>query len=241
LVRRKRKNQDPPLHEKLSAPSALLYPVPFDPSAEFRIIGLAPSADQIGRYNEGLFRCFNEYGEIQDRLPHADHNIISSALLVIFGQTRIVLGGDVERQGWQDAVREMGAEYLAAHAVKVSHHGLNNGYCEGLWPSFALRGKPISIVTAYVSQSLPRRAALDEIFRHADQVLTTCMTALKKDQLPFGIDPHVFKSRLALHQKMGSLSTVGRHQCGRCTLMFDCLGNCEILLASPADRLPAAS
>ena len=136
----------------------------------------------------------------------------------------------------------MGPDHLAAHAVKVSHHGSANGYCEGLWQIFAARGKPLGVVTAYVSQSLPRRTALEEIGRHTDRLLTTCITALKEEQLPTALDPSIFKSRLALLRKMGVLTDTGRHQCGRCTLVFDKSGNCvETLLVSPAGELPAVS
>jgi hypothetical protein len=242
LVRRRQKTQDPPLLQKLPGPTVHLYPVPFAPDAEFQIIGLAPSADQAARYNEGLLRCFDERGTVRSRLPQAHHNVISSALLIIFGQTRIVLGGDVEREGWRDALREMGADHLAAHAVKVSHHGSANGYCDGLWPIFAARGKPIGVVTAYVSQSLPRRVALEEIGRHTDRLLTTCITALREEQLPTAFDPSIFKSRLALMNKMGGLSDARGHQCGRCTLIFDRLGKCvETLLTPPAGQFTAAS
>jgi len=242
LVKRKRTNQNPPLREQIPGPTVQLYPVPFDPSAEFQIIGLAPSGDQAARYNEGLLRCFDEQGVIRRPLSPEHHNIISSALLIVFGQTRIVLGGDVERDGWRDAIRDMGADYLAAHAVKVSHHGSANGYCEGLWPTFASRGRPTGVVTAYISQSLPRRTALEEIAQHTDRLLTTCITALKEEQLPKTIDPSTFKSRLALLQKMVGLSATRPHQCGRCTLVFDNSGNCvETSFDGPAGLLPMAS
>ncbi len=242
LVKGKRTSQVPPLREQIPGPTVQLYPVPFDPEAEFRIIGLAPSGDQVSRYNDGLLRCFDDQGVVQRKLPSEHHNIISSALMIIFGQTRIVLGGDVERDGWRDTIRHMGAGYLAAHAVKISHHGSENGFCEGLWPIFASRGKPIGVVTAYASQSLPRRAALAEITQHTDQLLTTCLTAIKPEQLPPIIDPLAFKSRLALSQKMGRFHAVGSHQYGRCALVFDNQGGCvEVSFDGSAGLLSIAS
>ena len=163
LVQRKRDQQDPPLKEKRPETTTQLYPVPYAPDADFQIIALAPSGDQVARYEKGLMRCFDEKGLIQSRLPDEHHNIISSALLIVFGQTRVVLGGDVEREGWRDAIKEIGAIHLAAHLVKVSHHGSANGYCEGLWPIFAKHGPPVGVLTAYASQGLPRRHALEVI------------------------------------------------------------------------------
>jgi hypothetical protein len=226
LVEDKRKHQSPPLRQKFSGLATELYPVPYDPDASFRIIGIAPSGDQVDEYNRGLRGCFDEKGNVKARLPHAHHNVISSALLVIHGSTRVVLGGDVERNGWSDAIEEIGPKHLAAHAVKISHHGSSNGYCEGLWTCFAASGKPVTVVTAYVSQSLPRQSALNHIIEHADRVLTTCITALKPDQLPTELHPGAVKSRLALLTKMRLLGDENRHQCGRCSLTFDDQGQC---------------
>ena len=229
-----------PLREKIPAPTVHLYPVPLDESATFQIIGLAPSGNQVGRYNRGLLRCFNERGEVRGRLPQAHHNIISTALLIIFGQTRIILGGDVESEGWRDAIKEIGAEHLAADAVKVSHHGSTNGYCEGLWPIFAARGKPIGVVTAYVSQRLPTKEALAHIADQTSRLMTTCMTAVKVDELPPNLDTKNLRSRMALRRKMGGFALEGPHKCGRCSIVFDDRGNClETRLVGPAVELPA--
>jgi hypothetical protein len=68
------------------------------------------------------------------------------------------------------------------------------------------------------------------------------MTALKKEQWPRAVDPAIFRSRLALLKKMGSLDDEGHHQCGRCMIVFDDQGNCtETQLIPPANLLPAAS
>jgi hypothetical protein len=157
---------------------------------------------------------------------------------VRFGQTRIILGGDVDSGGWRDAIAQVGPAELASDAVKLSHHGSTNGYCEGLWSHFASRVRPIGVVTAYAAQDLPRRVALDHISPHLSSLLTTCVTALRDEQFPAGTDAAVLRSRLALHRKMGRLVDESRHACGRCTLIFDDRGRLiDRELTPPADEL----
>ena len=237
LVNQKKRCQQPPLMEKRPGPGTPLYPVPLDRSAHFQIIGLAPSGNQVSRYDRGLQSCFDSQGNVRGRLPQSHHNIVSVALLVVYGDTRIILGGDLEKAGWRDVIAEVGAANLAANVVKISHHGSPNGYCDQLWELFSANGKPVGVVTAYVPK-LPSRTALDHIAQHTNKLLTTCLTALEEHQLPTGVDPDVFRSRLALMRKMGPLSDHRRHQCGQCTLIFDDQGHCiETELVPPAGEL----
>jgi hypothetical protein len=164
------------------------------------------------------------------------------ALMVIFGETRILLGGDVERQGWQDIIAEMGAAALASHGVKVSHHGSPTGYCDGLWSHISAGTSPVAIVTAYAAQRLPREDALDHIRPHTREILTTCLTAVDDDQLPAWTDPQSARLRLALKQKMGRFVQGMPHQCGRCTLIFNDRGQCiGTETIPPAGRLSTGS
>lgn len=148
---------------KESRPTTVLYPVPLDENANFRIVGLAPSGNQAAIYHRGFLDCFDDEGRFKKRLPHDHQNRISVALLLEYGSTRIVLGGDVESPGWADVLQEISPNLLDAALVKVSHHGSTNGYCPNLWKYFSASQKPLAVVTSYVAQGLPRRNALDHI------------------------------------------------------------------------------
>lgn len=211
---------------KASRPGTPLYPVPIDTLAHFQIVGLAPSENQAASYVSGFKDCFDREGRFHARLPRDYHNRISVALRIKYGQTRVILGGDVERPGWLDVLQEVQFADLAAHLVKVPHHGSENGYCENLWSHFSASGKPDAVVTSYASQGLPRRRALEVIRDHANTVLLTCGSALRSSELPSGTNEEEFKSRLALLNKMGRLQGEGIHACGRWTLVFDVQGNC---------------
>jgi beta-lactamase superfamily II metal-dependent hydrolase len=211
---------------KQCTPATLLYPVPVEESAHFRIMGLAPSASQSIIYHRGYMDCFDETGRFKDRLPREHHNRISVALLLIFGSTRIVLGGDVEKPGWTDVLTEIHPRDLAADLVKVSHHGSTNGYCVDLWKHFSGSGRPLAVITSYLSQNLPRKEALEHIREHSRSTLLTCATAVRQTELPEGLAPHILRSRLALLAKMGHLEDEASQSCGRWTLVFDDKGHC---------------
>jgi len=227
ILKDKRKRAKPPLPKILRVGTgSLLYPVPFTNSGPFRIVALAPSGDLVGRYETELASCFNEDKTIKVKYRVPDHNLVSVALLVIHGETRVILGGDVERNGWSDAILLMGIDNLSAHLVKISHHGSEHSFCDRLWEYHSARGKPIAVVTSYVSRNLPRKLALDEAARYSQAVLLTCGTAIRATELPDGLSPEQFQVRLALGIKMGNVRDESSHACGRWTFVFDDCGCC---------------
>lgn len=75
-----------------------LYPLPFGGAAEdIRIHALAPHTDTVQRYQEELHKCF-QAEQLQAKPPEMNQNQISAALLVEYGATRLILGGDVESE-----------------------------------------------------------------------------------------------------------------------------------------------
>ncbi len=203
-----------------------MYPMPVSDSAPFRIVALAPPGNLVDRYENQLASCFSRDGTIKEKYPEPDHNMVSVALLVIHGETRVILGGDVERDGWSYAIAQMGNEKLSAHLVKMSHHGSEKSFCDRLWEYHSARGKPIAVVTSYVSRNLPRKLALDEAGRYCQAVLLTCGTAISATELPDGLSQEQFRVRLALVNKMGTVRDESRHTCGQWTFVFDDRGNC---------------
>ncbi len=227
ILREKRKRARAPLPTILRVGTGSpLYPLPFSDSAAFRIVALAPPGNLVDRYEAQLASCFNQDGTIKEKYREPDHNMVSVALLVIHGETRVILGGDVEREGWSYAILQMGIEKLPAHLVKVSHHGSEHSFCDRLWEYHSARGKPIAVVTSYVSQNLPRKLALDEAGRYCQAVLLTCGTAISATDLPDGLSQEQFRVRLALVNKMGTVRDESRHACGRWTFVFDDCGHC---------------
>jgi beta-lactamase superfamily II metal-dependent hydrolase len=204
-----------------------LYPCPVDASAACQIWALAPCGNSISDYQERLNSCFSSNRVLLKTLPHRFHNTVSVALLVRFGQTCVILGGDVEKAGWGHVAEEFNADALAAHVVKVSHHGSVNGYTEHLWEHFSSGRRTVAVVTPYHSRGLPQREALEHIGKHVDSILTTFTpTEPRSVSASRGPYPSPLESRIALRQLLQARTATGDRPFGRCTLVYDGFGGC---------------
>jgi hypothetical protein len=149
-----------------------MYPVPRDISLSVEISGLAPTDERARVYKNSLMKSlFKKPGAVQ-AMPHAKHNTISVGLRITFGQARVVLGGDVEREAWATILGEQAPADLASHFVKISHHGSTTGYCPGLWAVLSSNGssRPVAALTPYKRFKLPDPEALDEIRAHVRSI-----------------------------------------------------------------------
>lgn len=220
------------LHQKTAAGYQQLYPVPTNPSAQFQIWSFAPSGNQIASYESTLAASFDVGGDLLDEHPEPHHNSVSVGLIVKFGVTRIILGGDVEKAAWSEVRREMRDDDLQADAVKVSHHGSETGYVDGLWKVLAGKKKPIAVIAPYRRFKLPKPDALDHIKGHASKIMLTC--EVEDDEIPAARKP--LKSRLHLRTKRKARPVPPESGCGRCMLRFDATGEVVTECLSPADE-----
>ena len=150
----------------------LMYPVPRDSSLSVEISGLAPTDDRARVYKKSLMKSLARKRGAVQAMPHAKHNTISVGLRITFGQARVVLGGDVEKEAWTTILGEQAPEDLASHFVKISHHGSTTGYCPGLWAALSSTGspRPVAALTPYKRFKLPDPEALDEIKAHVRSI-----------------------------------------------------------------------
>ena len=98
-----------------------VYPLPVSLAAKgsvsesVQIWAIGPSSNQIDRYEQGLMRCFTAEGRLKSPLPRMRHNEISASLLIRFGKTSVLLGGDVEKANWEDTLNGIQHGDLAAY------------------------------------------------------------------------------------------------------------------------------
>jgi len=207
-----------------------IYPLQAGPNPDFQISTIAPSADQITEYEKGLARCFDSSGRLSHELSHQRHNDVSVALLIRYGETRVILCGDVEAAGWSETLELFRPEDLKAHGIKVSHHGSATGYTVDLWRYFSASGKRVHAVVAPFRQfGLPKREALEHILSHGVVLLTTCRGAtLGGDSPAFDFWDTPDYGRLALYKSRYRRWLADRDQddVGLCSLVFDRDGNC---------------
>lgn len=213
------------------------YPLPSDESKNFKIECLAPSGKQIEKYESAIFDCIGADDRIAKEIKHSDHNEVSVVLKITYGDTVVILGGDLEKAGWEEVVREYGGAKLVASAVKVSHHGSENGYCEKLWEHFSVGGKPVAVIAPQHRHRLPRPVALDHISKHAEAILSTCKPRVEWTA-PYPVAHSVsLESRLMLRPYVTAVRLADGTPCGQCSLTFDSKGRTDLELTEPAVSL----
>ena len=218
------------------AARTLIYPESVDGRSSLRIWGLAPS----GRHTDDYRRCLlksTRGRRFKSALPRADHNLISSALLIQFGRTRIILGGDVEVEGWRDVLNDKPVDDLSAHAVKVSHHGSKNGFCPGLWDRFSAGDMPVAILTPFASKALPQREALDHIQARASSIHSAAVLRHDESSFPTAPDPRFTRIRAMLAAKARARLSGSGQKGGACHLIFDNRGHYTLEHEGEAGRI----
>jgi hypothetical protein len=157
----------------------LLLSVPFTP--EIKITGIGASGRQIIIYEDSLVSCFGgPDGLLADRISGINHNLISGGLLIEYGDARIVLGGDIEEDAWQDNLAQLPS--LRSQLVKVSHHGSKTGYCDGLWSALSPGKSAIAVIAPYTKYGLPSEEGLGHIAAHANIIFTSSVEAAVQDR-----------------------------------------------------------
>jgi len=147
-----------------------------------RILALGPSGNLVDAYQEMLGRYFAGKIEYASRINQI-HNLISGVLLVIYGETRVVLGGDVEGKGWEyimkHPIRASSDESIAAHLVKVSHHGSTTNLVSGLWEALTAdkNSNCYAVLTPFVTHGLPKGEVIEHIAHYTNNnVYSTCLS-----------------------------------------------------------------
>ena len=204
-----------------------LFPLPFGgehPAESVIIHALAPQTDTVQRYQEKLHSCFEDE-TLKRKLPALDQNQISAALLIEYGKTRIILGGDVETESWQEVLARVAPSRLKAHAVKVSHHGSQNGYCTGLWPLLCEDSSTIAVIAPSRRHSLPNAAAIEHIRAAGAQTACTCLPALTFATGPY-FDGGSYEGgvQLALRAVFPTFQVEKHFPLGTCSFWFDAHG-----------------
>ncbi len=110
-------------------------------------------------------RDFNE-------LPH---NMISCALVISYGLSKILLGADTENDNWEVIYNKSpnNPGKYPMHLIKVPHHGSKGAYFDKYWDIWTshdplLNTKTISVVTPFVSgkNNLPDQVVVNKLFKN---------------------------------------------------------------------------
>ena len=162
-------------HLQLEQPLLTLSTVP-----PLKITAIGPPAKLAMRYADSLDRCFTSNERIlREVITGVNHNLISGGLLIEYGASRIILGGDMEVESWEEAVKSFHQNgSLGSGLVKVSHHGSANGFCDGLWAKLSPGKSALAVITPYTSQGLPSLEGLRHIMDHANSTFSPSLSGL---------------------------------------------------------------
>lgn len=216
-----------------------LYPPSIEEPKTFHIHSLSPTGNQTTLYEAAIVRCVKPDGRIGEKLSKSHHNNISVVLKITYGRSVVFLGGDLEKQGWEELLSRYPDHMLKATAIKVSHHGSPNGYCDKLWERFCGDNGPIAVVTPSNQHKLPQKCAVSHITQHASAIYSTCKPWYANDAPVAEEDttPQSLKSLGAILGNMAAVLAPSRPTAGCCSLIFDDEGGCEVRLTEPAQKL----
>ena len=119
------------------------------------------------------------------RPDQINHNRVSPVLVVEYGRTRVVLGGDMEAEGWSAVLEELAEPRrervrLLCQLFKVSHHGSATGYTASLLERHLCGGgrsreRRFAVLTPFTrNQSpLPSTEGLDHLLTRVGTLFAT--------------------------------------------------------------------
>lgn len=145
-------------------------------------------------------------------VPHRSPNAASIVLWVTAGDTRLLLGADLERttrmgEGWTAILEQH--DGVAAHTLKVPHHGSENADSPEMW-SVMLSQEPIAAVAPYSSGVTPLPSS-DDLRRLRSRTPQVYCTANPRGSSPGRRDTFIDKQ---LKQRTKSRRIVSA-QCGQ--------------------------
>lgn len=136
---------------------------------------IAPCGTDIEKYNNKYNECLDKAckckGLLGDfSLESAVHNIISVAIIIEFGDLKILLGGDVTNESWQEIYKENRYPLLKSNLVflKAPHHGSGGAYNQDIWNIW---GKDYQIIISpYNKSKIPKSEILEKIITHSKKI-----------------------------------------------------------------------
>ena len=121
-----------------------------------RLIALSPSSSVTSQAPSAASVAAFEAAATGDSVVKPTPNAASVALAIRCPAGDVLLGADLETQGWELAVTTVAAQGLMARMFKVPHHGSGDADEPGVWSNH-LRSNAVYAVTRFNNgaRSLP--------------------------------------------------------------------------------------
>ena len=109
---------------------------------------LSPSDTTFDAFLREIGRLLPREGETKRRVTTLMPNKIAVVLLIEINEAVILLGSDLERQGWLEILDVRGRPNCKASVFKVPHHGSQNAHEDRVWNEM-LQSEPIALLAPW--------------------------------------------------------------------------------------------
>ncbi len=112
------------------------------------IKSLSPGDDTYLSFLNSIRRLIPQHGENKTQIPSLSPNKTSVVLWIECGECTVLLGADLERQGWTTILTNSVRPKGAASVFKIPHHGSKNADEPEVWNRM-LEKKPFAVVAPW--------------------------------------------------------------------------------------------
>ena len=150
------------------------------------VVALSPSSQTVMDASLRFAQLIPKASEQIRRFPRCTPNDQSIALLLQSQFVSILLGGDLESvgdpdRGWQAVVNSPVRPQVKGHAIKIAHHGSENGDHDGIWEALLELDSP-AMLTPYATgkNPLPSEQDIQRLKSRTNRVYCTSWPPTRK-------------------------------------------------------------
>lgn len=167
------------------AQSDLLLQKITDNGVEFNLFALSPSPKTLSDFDSEISQLITEFGTRNTAIINKSPNDKSVALLLKFGEHRVILGADLEigkneHEGWKYVVKHCKIiDDTKANLYKIPHHGSENGYISEIF-DILVNDDSVLKLTPFRISGLPTEDMLEIYSKHSKDIYITSEKQLSK-------------------------------------------------------------
>ena len=131
-----------------------------------RLWALSPSDQVFQKFLRAVGGLVPRVGGDKRRIPSLSPNEVAVVLWAECGESALLLGSDMERQGWVAIVEDSARPPTKASVFKVPHHGSGNAHVPAVWEQM-LELEPVAVLAPWRRGrgSLPSAQDAERILR----------------------------------------------------------------------------
>lgn len=144
------------------------------------IWSLSPHNSEFVRFLKAIAPLFPKKGDTKTRVPDVSPNNVAVVLWIRVGEIVILLGADLEANGWVKIVGSTGRPQMRGTAFKVPHHGGASAHEPSVWRAM-LEDDPVAVLTPWrlAGRALPTRKDMLRILSETGRAYATTDPARK--------------------------------------------------------------